>query len=164
MGVSGLSGDAGQERGGGGLLVGGGGVAGPEADRSDAGRDEVQALEEALDLFQGVDVDPDGGVLRGEVRAFGGVAGADGDDQVAAGTTARAKADPGAADGGGQAGVQQPAGGAAAQGPVAARRGRRAGAGPGSGGRSGSGGRGGGGSGGGGTGGGGGGGGSGGGG
>src|SRR5580700_10305929 len=85
MEVSGLAGDAGQEGGGGGLLVGGGSVAGPEADRSDAGRDEVQAREETLDLFQRVDVDPGGGVLRGEVRALGAVAGADGDDQVAAG-------------------------------------------------------------------------------
>src|SRR5580704_2357151 len=92
--VSELAGDAGQERGGGGLLVGGGSVAGPEADRYDAGRHEVKAVEEALDLFQGVDVDPGGGVLRGEVRALGGVAGADGDDQVTAG-------DDGAGEGGG---------------------------------------------------------------
>src|ERR1700693_3551133 len=94
MEVSGLAGDAGHEGGGGGLLVRGGGVAGPEADWSDAGRDEVQALEETLDLFQGVDVDPGGGVLRGEVRALGGAGGADGDHQVAAG-------DDGAGEGGG---------------------------------------------------------------
>ena len=75
---------------------------------------------------------PGGRIAQGQALQAGDAAARVGDQLAGGGLGEHAGA--GAADGGGQAGIQQPAGGAAAPGPVASRRGRRPGAGLGSGG------------------------------
>lgn len=82
---AGLATDVADEGRGGRMHVLGLAVAVPEPHRDHSRRYEFQAVEEAQDLLQRVDVDPRGGERRGEVLSFGRVAGTDRDDQVAAG-------------------------------------------------------------------------------